>query len=121
MTDSELFVLARVDLDGRHLRLIATGPLTGADQQGLHPVIEPARTRTPAAEVLVDLGACTPLEPVAVELLRAGIDQGRRSRLGGTVEPVLPEPAATTVRTHRAEAIVPTGEPLAGCAGRGAR
>jgi hypothetical protein len=94
--DPKLSVLVRVDLDGRHLRLVVSGALTQVNQQGLHPVINRARTLTPAAVVALDLRACAPLDPGAVELLRAGIEQQCRDRPGGTVELVLPEPAATT-------------------------
>ena len=83
VSDPKLSVLVRVDLDGRRLRLIVTGCLSAANQQALHPVIERARTLTPAAEVLVDLTAGGPPEPAAVALLRAGIDQQCRDRPGG--------------------------------------
>jgi hypothetical protein len=101
VSDPKLSVLVRVDIDGRRLRLVVTGALTGANQQGLHPVIERARTLTPAAEVLLDLSACTPADPAAVELLRAGIEQKCRDRPAGTVELVLPEPAAATGQDPR--------------------
>ncbi|GAA1751629.1 hypothetical protein [Kocuria aegyptia] len=99
MSDPKLSVLVRVDLGGRHLCLIVTGLLTGANQQGLHPVIRRARTLTPAAEGLVDLSAASPPEPAAAELIRAGIEQECRDRPGGTVEIVLSEPAAATDQT----------------------
>ncbi len=101
MSDPKLSVLVRADLEGRRLRLIVTGRLTSANQQGLHPVIERARTLTSAVEVLVDLSACTTLEPAAVELLRAGMAQECRDRPGGTIDIVLPSPAATTDMTPR--------------------
>lgn len=121
MPDPKLSVLVRVDLDGRHLCLVVTGALTSADQQGLHPVIRRARTLTPAAEVALDLRACTPLEPAAVELLRGGIEQECRDRPGGTVEIVLPEPAATTDRTRQPVATPSGGPDRAGCATRGSK
>jgi hypothetical protein len=118
VSDPKLSVLVRVDLDGRRLRLVVTGALTGANQHGLHPVIERARTLTPAAEVLLDLSACTPLEPAAVELLRAGVDQERRDRPAGTVELVLPEPAAFTGQDPRPAVARSGGAELAAGAGR---
>lgn len=120
MPDPKLSVLVRVDLDGRHLRLIVTGCLTVANQQGLHPVIERARTLTPtsAVEVLVDLTAADLSEPAAVEVLRAGIEQQCRDRPGGTVGLVLPGRAATTDHTLRAEEVVPSGAGPAADAGR---
>jgi hypothetical protein len=96
VSDPKLSVLVRVDLDGRRLRLVVTGALTVANQQGLHPVIARARTLTPAAEVRLDLSACGTAEPAAVELLRGWIDQGCRDGSGGTVGLVLPESAAAT-------------------------
>lgn len=121
MLDPKLSVLVRVDLDGRRLRLVVTGCLTAADQQGLHPVIGRARTLTPAAEVRVDLSACASVEPAAVELLRAEIVQQRTGRSGGTVEVVLPEPVTTTAAAQRPGAVRP-GEDAAGdLLGPGAR
>ena len=122
MSDPKLSVLVRVDLDGRHLRLIVTGCLSAANQQALHPVIERARTLTPAAEVLVDLTAGGPPEPAAVALLRAGIDQQCRDRPGGgRVKLVLPEPGAITDRRPRAEGGLLSGTGRAARAGWEAR
>ncbi|MEX5305640.1 hypothetical protein RF644_07730 [Kocuria sp. CPCC 205258] len=117
MSDPKLSVLVRVDLDGRHLRLIVTGCLSAANQQALHPVIERARTLTPAAEVLVDLTAGDPPEPAAVTLLRAGIDQQCRDRPGGRVQLVLPEPGATTDQRPRAGGVLLSGTDRAARAG----
>ena len=121
VSDPKLSVLVRVDLDGRRLRLIVTGCLSAANQQALHPVIERARTLTPAAEVLVDLTAGGPPEPAAVALLRAGIDQQCRDRPGGRVKLVLPEPGAITDRRPRAEGGLLNGTGRAARAGWDAR
>lgn len=123
MLDPKLSVLVRVDLHGQHLRLVVIGCLTAANQQGLHPVIDRARTLIPAAEVFLDLRSCAPVEPAAVELLRAGIAQQRTDRSGGTVEIVLPDPqpVAATMPAQRPGAVRP-GEDAAGdLLGPGAR
>jgi hypothetical protein len=121
VSDPKLSVLVRVDLDGRHLRLIVSGCLSAANQQALHPVIERARTLTPAAEVLVDLTTSGLPEPAAVALLRAGIDQQCRDRPGGRVKLVLPEPWATTGQRPRAEGGLLSGTDRAAGAGRDSR
>jgi hypothetical protein len=117
VSDLKISVLVRVDIDGRRLRLVVTGALTGANQRALHPVIERARTLTPAAEVRLDLSGSF-LEPAAVELLRAGIDRQRRDRPAGTVELVLPEPAAVTDRTRQPVMVRSGGADRGGCARR---
>lgn len=101
MLDPKLSVLVHVNLHGQHLHLVVTGCMTAANQQGLHPVIGRARTLIPAAEVLVDLRSCAPVEPAAVELLRAEI--------------VLPDrqPVAATMPAQRPGAVRP-GEDAAG-------
>jgi hypothetical protein len=118
VSDPKLPVLVRVDIDGRHLRLIVTGALTRDNQQGLGPVIHRARTLTPAAKVFLDLRTSTSLEPASVELLRAGIEQQCRDRPGGTVELVLPEPAAPTDQRPRFEDVPPDGADRTAGAGR---
>jgi hypothetical protein len=120
--DPKLSVLVRVDLDGRRLRLIVTGCLSAANQQGLHPVIDRARTLTPAAEVVLDLSTCTPADPAAVALLRAGIEQQGCDRPGGAVEIVAPEPVGPTgIKTPRDQNALSEPAPVAECARRGAR
>lgn len=123
MLDPKLSVLVRVDPHGQHLHLVVTGCLTAANQQGLHPVIDRARTLIPAAEVLVDLRSCAPVEPVAVELLRAGIVQQRTDRAGATVEIVLPDPqtVAATAPVQRPGAVRPGEDAAGSLVGRGTR
>lgn len=89
---SRLSVVVHVDVDGRHARVAVTGHLTVADQQGLHPVLQHARTVFP--EVTVDLTAADCPDPHAVARLRRALDRA--------AEPSRPVPvlAPPTVREH---------------------
>lgn len=85
----KISVLVEVDLDGRYVRVSATGALTRTNQQALHPVLRRARATLPAARVSVDLSCVHELEPSAVDLLRRAVDHDEE--LGEAVEILAPE------------------------------
>jgi hypothetical protein len=75
----KLSVTVPVDLDGRTIRVLATGCLTVASQRALHPLIRRARTLTPGIHVTVDCTGVHHVEPTGVELLRAAVDHDEGS------------------------------------------
>lgn len=82
----KISVTVQVDLDGKYVRIVATGCLTGASQRALHPLIRRARVLTPGIHVIVDLRGAHLVEPVAVDLLRRAVARD------GAVELALPDP-----------------------------
>ncbi|MGX5357662.1 hypothetical protein [Kocuria sp. KH4] len=89
----KLPVLVEVDPDGRHVRVHVSGAVTAVNQQGLHPVLRRARTMLPAATVGLDLSCVRDLDPHALDLLRAAVEQD--PALGDAVEILLPEQASS--------------------------
>lgn len=69
MGSPKISVVAVIDLDGRHVRLIVTGRLTVNTQSALHPLIRRARALTPFIRVVVDLTGAQIAEEAAVEAL----------------------------------------------------
>ncbi|QCP07210.1 hypothetical protein FDF08_03725 [Micrococcus luteus] len=69
----KISVLSEIDLDGAYVRLIATGHLTETNQQGLHPLIQQARTLAPDGAISVDLSHAEEVESATVDLLRWAI------------------------------------------------
>ncbi|MFF0904052.1 UNVERIFIED_CONTAM: hypothetical protein RF653_10295 [Kocuria sp. CPCC 205316] len=70
-----LSVLVRIDLDGRHVTLVVTGPLTGTSQKALAPLAVRARALFPGSDLTVDLHEALEAEPAAVDLLRWSLDE----------------------------------------------
>ncbi len=87
----KLCVTVQVDLDGRTLRVLATGCLTAASQRALHPLIRRARTLTPGIHVTVDCTGTHHVEPTAVELLRAATDHDQAAETLRPVEFLFPD------------------------------
>lgn len=71
----KISVTVQVDLDGKYVRIVATGCLTGASQRALHPLIRRARVLTPGIHVIVDLRGAHLVEPVAVDLVAQQAEQ----------------------------------------------
>ncbi|GAA1760815.1 hypothetical protein [Kocuria aegyptia] len=87
----KLSVTVQIDLDGKNVRIMATGCLTEANQQALPPLIARARTLTPGIRVTVDLSGAEHVEAAGADLLRWAIDHEGPQH--GSVELVLPEPS----------------------------
>ncbi|MEX5258409.1 hypothetical protein [Kocuria arenosa] len=82
----------QVDLDGRTVRILATGCLTEASQRGLHPLIRRARTLTPGVRVTVDCTGVDHVEAAGVVLLRQTVDHDENPDRLPPVELLLPDP-----------------------------
>lgn len=92
MGSPKISVVAVIDLDGKHVRLVVTGPLTMDTQTALHPLIRLGRVLTPVTRVVVDLTGARITEAAAVETL---IRQAREGHLGHPAQQVrftLPAP-----------------------------
>lgn len=111
----KLSVTVQIDLDGKNVRIIATGCLTEASQQALHPLIDRASTLVPGIRVTVDLSGAQHVEATGVELLRQAFEHDSPCSSPGPVDLVVPDPLPdhllTTVPLTRPSA---TGSPLAG-------
>ncbi|GAA1757516.1 hypothetical protein [Kocuria aegyptia] len=97
--DHKLSVTVQVDLDGRTIRILATGCLTDASQRALHPLLRRARSLTPGIHVTVDLTGARHVEATGVQLLRwathhDGADGWR------PVEFLLPDPLPDPAWSH---------------------
>lgn len=68
--EPKIAVVVQVDLDGRQVRIVATGAVTKVNQRGLCPVIGRARRLVPGIRVVVDLRRAESVEPAAMDLLR---------------------------------------------------
>lgn len=88
----KLSVTVQVALDGRTLRVLATGRLTAASQRALHPLIRRARALTPGIHVTVDCTGAHHVEPAGVELLRAATDHDEAAETLRPVEFLFPDP-----------------------------
>lgn len=88
----KLSVTVQVDLDGKNVRIIATGCLTETSQQALHPLIDRARTLVPGIHVTVDLSGAQHVEATGVELLRQALEHDGPRSSPGPVELVVPAP-----------------------------
>ena len=86
MGSAKISVVAVIDLDGKHVRLVVTGPLTMDTQTALHPLIRLGRVLTPVTRVVVDLTGARITEASAVETL---IRQAREGHLGHPAQQVL--------------------------------
>lgn len=99
----KLSVVVHVDVDGRRVRVAVTGRLTAVNQQGLHPVLEQARTVFP--EVTADLSATDCPDPHAVAQLRRALDDAAGSSRPVTIltASMLPQHPGepTTLALHR--------------------
>jgi hypothetical protein len=93
----KLSVTVQVDLDGRNIRILATGCLTEVSQRGLHPLIRRARRLTPGIHVTVDCTGAHHVEAAGVELLRRAIDHDSSADGASPVELLVP----TGLPAHR--------------------
>jgi hypothetical protein len=82
---AKISVVAVIDLDGKHVRLVVTGELTMDTQTALHPLIRLGRVLTPVTQVVVDLTGARITEAAAVEAL---IRQAREGHTGHPAQQV---------------------------------
>jgi hypothetical protein len=103
----KIAVVAVIELDGKHVRLIVTGPLTVDTQSALHPLIRLAGVVTPLARVVVDLTDAQLSDTGAVEALTRDAREGHTGHPCQRVRFILPGPAllaeAEDLRRLRAE------------------
>jgi hypothetical protein len=85
-------VVAVIDLDGKHVRLVVTGPLTMDTQTALHPLIRLGRVLTPVTRVVVDLTGARITEAAAVEALIRQAREGYTGHPARQVRFTLPAP-----------------------------
>ncbi|MEX5296202.1 hypothetical protein QYM41_13075 [Kocuria sp. CPCC 205268] len=83
-------VLVRVDLDGRHVRLVVSGCVTELNHRALCPLVRRARALVPDIAVVVDLTSAHHVEPAAVDLLRWAAEHEDAVRGTPAVDFVLP-------------------------------
>lgn len=107
--DHKLSVTVQVDLDGRTIRILATGCLTEASQRALHPLIRRARDLTSGVHVTVDLTGARHVEAVGVNLLRWATDHDDGADRLRPVKFLLPDPlpGPTGNQGHGARATSP--------------
>ncbi|MEX5294116.1 hypothetical protein QYM41_02385 [Kocuria sp. CPCC 205268] len=107
MGSPQLSVVAVIDPDGRHVRLVVTGPLTVDTQSALHPLIRLARVLDPVTRVVVDLSGTRTTGTAAVDELVRHAREGHLGHPSQQVRFVLPDPArsadAEDLRRLRAE------------------
>ncbi|WP_165979783.1 hypothetical protein [Kocuria rosea] len=100
-------VVAVIDLDGTHVRLVVTGDLTMDTQSALHPLIRLAGVLTPVTRVVVDLTETRITEAAAVKALTRHAWEGHTGHPSQRVRFALPDPAlladAEELRRLRAE------------------
>lgn len=90
--EPKIAVVVQVDLDGRQVRIVVTGVVTGINQRGLCPVIGRARRLVPGIRVVVDLSAAESVEPAAVDLLRWSAEHETPGAGAQKIEFLLPDP-----------------------------
>lgn len=93
MGSPKISVVAVIDLDGTHVRLVVTGPLTVETQSALHPLIRLARVLTPVTRVVVDLTDARIAEATAVEALTRHAGEEHTGHPSHQVRFALPDPA----------------------------
>ncbi|MFF0905485.1 UNVERIFIED_CONTAM: hypothetical protein RF653_17585 [Kocuria sp. CPCC 205316] len=92
MGSAKISVVAVIDLDGKHVRLVVTGPLTMDTQTALHPLIRLGRVLTPVTRVVVDLTGARITEAAAVETLIHQAQAGHTGHPAQQVRFTLPAP-----------------------------
>lgn len=92
MGSAKISVVAVIDLDGKHVRLVVTGPLTMETQTALHPLIRLGRVLTPVTRVVVDLTGARITEAAAVETLIRQAQAGHTGHPAPQVRFTLPAP-----------------------------
>jgi hypothetical protein len=89
----KISVVAVIDLDGQHVRLVVTGDLTVDTQSALHPLIRLAGVLTPVTRVVVDLTDARITDTAAVEALTQHAWEGHTGHPSQRVRFTLPDPA----------------------------
>lgn len=92
MGSPKISVVAVIDLDGKHVRLVVTGDLTVDTQSALHPLIRLAGVLTPVTRVVVDLTEARITERAAVEALTRHAWEGHTGHPSQRVRFTLPAP-----------------------------
>jgi len=82
----ELSITVHADVDQHELRLLVAGCLTTDNQPGLSSVIRRACALEPLTRVTIDLTEALHIDPTALTLLRAAVDQIERDE---AIEPVV--------------------------------
>lgn len=107
MGSAKIAVVAVIDLDGTHVRLVVTGPLTMDTRTALHPLIRLGRVLTPVTRVVVDLTGAWVTEAAAMEEIIGQAQAGHVGPLAPKVCFALPAPMTTAdvedLRRLRAE------------------
>ncbi|WIG15832.1 hypothetical protein [Kocuria rosea] len=107
MGSPKIAVVAVIDLDGKHVRLVVTGELTVDTQAALHPLIRLAGVLTPVTRVVVDLTDARIPDTAAVKALTRHAWEGHTGHPSQRVRFTLPDPAlladAEELRRLRAE------------------
>lgn len=103
--DHKLSVTVQVDLDGKNVRIIATGCLTRASQRALQALIGRAHTLTSGIHVTVDLTGAHHVEAAGVDLLRQALDHDGLTPHQGQTSLLVPHPLPEHTE------VVPTGVP----------
>lgn len=88
----KLSVTVQIDLDGKNVRIVATGCLTESSQRGLLPLIQRAGTLVAGIRVVVDLAGAHHVEAAGVDLLRWAVDLDGPGAGNRRVELVVPDP-----------------------------
>lgn len=91
LMDHKLAVLVQTNDDEAYVRLLVTGCLTKASQQGLYPMIRRARMLVPSVTVTVDLTAAEHVKATGVDLLRWAVDHDETMSGVGPVDILLPD------------------------------
>ncbi|MGK7224083.1 hypothetical protein ACSNO4_14975 [Kocuria flava] len=118
MGSPKISVVAVIDLDGKHVRLLVTGELTVDTQTALHPLIRRAQALTPLTRVVVDLTDTRIPEAEAVEALVRHTRAAHTGHPSRQVRVILPGPMtpadAQDLQQLRAEQHSwTTGDPVA--------
>lgn len=116
MGSAKIAVVAVINLDGKHVRLVVTGELTMDTQLALHPLIRRAQALTPVTRVVVDLTDARISNAIAVEAL---IRQARAAHTGHPSRqvrlelpgPMTPADAQDLERLRAEQRCWATGEP----------